>query len=120
MSQYNASMIVVNATANTITGTAQHWSGDGSGHLSSPVPALTITLPPFSASNPVQIVCRNDHSDYWIWTPATGVSIQAQKNLDQSAGGVMLVTDNLLVVVTSANGVGQNQLTAGAAGASAR
>ena len=108
MSQYIATMIVVNATGQTISGTASHWSGDGANHLESPT--FEINLGPFQATSPLTFEARTNHGDYWFWTPSNGAAVREEKNLDRSAGAVLVVTDDLLVVVTSENGINKKDL----------
>jgi hypothetical protein len=118
MSQRTISMTVVNASSKTIKGTAYHWSGDGSGHISSPTPALAVNLSPFGtvddASN--DILVRSGHDDYWFWSPTGSDNpVECAKNCKASTVGVcLIVTDDQLVVVTSDNGVATAGLTGNA------
>jgi len=114
MSQRTINMTVVNASSNTITGTAYHWSGDGSNHIPSPTPALPVNLPPFGTGNDYsgEILVRSDHDDYWFWQPQGAAGpVMCQKNCKGSTVGVcLIINDNLLVVVTSDNGVATQNL----------
>lgn len=109
MSQYRAQMTVINASSQPISGTATYSSGDGPNKMSQSVPVTNLA--PFTAVSPVAITARNNHDDYWYWGPDSSTPpVRERKNLDRSAGAVLVISDNLLVVVTSDNGVDKKQL----------
>ena len=124
MSKRNISMTVVNASSRSINGTAWHTSGDGGDNIPSPEPALAVVnLESFGTTDAASrddIVVRNDHDDYWYWEPtdAPGAT-RCRKNCKASTiGACLVITDDLLVVVTSDNGVATQPLSTAAAAAS--
>ncbi len=115
MAQRTGQMLVVNASSQSITGTAWHRSGDGSNAISSPQPPLQVNLPSFAANNlpySNQIQIRSDHDDYWLWQPQNSTKqYQVKQNLKASSvGACLVITDSVVVVVTSDNGVGSTNL----------
>jgi hypothetical protein len=115
-------MTVVNASSNLIIGAAWHTSGDGGNEILSPDPALVVTLVPFGTTDAASrddIVVRNDHDDYWYWEPKDVPPTKCRKNCKASTiGACLVITDDLLVVVTSDNGVATQPLSTAAAAAS--
>jgi hypothetical protein len=103
MSQTPVNFIVVNSTAGPISGTAYHHSGSGPDSRLTPldVPPLNV----LNASKSANTIARSNHDDYWSWVPTkngtNGSETQVQLNVHSSQQVVLIVTETLLVVVTS-------------------
>jgi hypothetical protein len=119
VAQTNGMMIVVNASSQAISGTVSHWSGDGSGHSSEDLPVTNQAT--LASSAPKAITVGSNHDDYWFWQPqGTSNQVKLQQNMDRSINVCVLITDQEVVVVTSANGIGKaNLASAGKASQSA-
>jgi hypothetical protein len=99
MAETLVNFFVVNCSSGQIEGTATHQSGDGS---NSTTTTLDVDLDVYKASSSQKTTSRSNHDDYWFWTPKSGPGSQTvQLNAHASQQIVLVVTDVLLVVVTS-------------------
>ena len=107
-------MNVVNASSQSISGTVTHSSGAGTGQQSDPI--TVSNLSPYTSTGTAPLTVRPNHDDYWLWQPSGSQNaVRVQQNIDKSTGATVLITDELLVVVTSSNGIAKTGVASASA-----
>lgn len=99
MAVTQVNFFVLNCSSEPISGTAVHQSGDGSNSTRTSLSVSNLGVA--KATNLAQTNSRSNHDDYWSWTGSDKDPRRVQFNVHASELIVLVVTDVLLVVVTS-------------------